>query len=147
MSVKKRQRATTILASTYQKFWQGFNEKTSKDDVFRKEFRPHPYGSARCYQDYPIGKPYHIVAHVFFAKHEIHIGAYFGNLDAYHYCSEVLKNRIEHQIGKPLAWKQHKTKASAYLFDSVDFDENHGWDETYEVIIANMLLMKKAFEH
>lgn len=40
MSVKKRQRATTILASTYQKFWCGFNEKTSKDDVFCKEFRP-----------------------------------------------------------------------------------------------------------
>ena len=146
MPYRKPSPPSTALEGSHQKFWQGFNDLTKRNSSFRMEFRPHPYASTRSYQEYPIEKPYTIVAHVFFAKHEIHIGAYFGNLNAYHYYSEVLKNHIEYKIGRPLEWKRHQTKASAYLFDSMDFDENHGWDEAYEVIISDMLLMKKAFE-
>ena len=58
MSIKKRQRATTILASIYQKFWCGFNEKTSKDDAekFLKENNV-PYKELLTEEEYRDEKP------------------------------------------------------------------------------------------
>ena len=145
MAIKEPKIATTLLGQTYQKFWQGFNDVTHKDNAFSSEFRPHPYGSVRCYQDYSIGEPYNIVVHVNFKRHEIRVGAYFGNLDAYLLYSELLKGRIERTVGKPLVWTLHQTKGSAYLHDSADFDESHGWENAYKRLIDDMLLMKRAF--
>jgi hypothetical protein len=145
MAIKRNEIPTTALEESYKKFWQEFNSYSSADDAFCKEFNPHPYGSIRSYQDYSIGQPYAIVAGISFKKHEIRISAYFGNLEAYLFYSEMLKGRIERNVGKRLKWTSHQTKASAVLYDEADFDENHGWENAFQVIINDMLTMKKAF--
>jgi hypothetical protein len=148
MPFRKPETPTTAIGAIYQKFWQGFNEETNRNDDFCMEFTPHPYASIRPNQNYAIGKPYNIVAIVNFKKHEIRIGAYFHDLALYKFCYETQRSLIEGRINRGLKWTLHQTKASAYLYDSVDFDfdENHGWDACYNKIIDDMLLIKKAFE-
>lgn len=145
MAIKKPNKPETLLQSTYQKFWQEFNIFSAADDTFCKEFNPHPYGSIRSYQDYSIGEPYAICVGISFKKHEIRTSAYFGNLEAYLFYSEMLKGRIERNVGKRLKWTSHQTKASAVLYDEADFDENHGWENAFQVIINDMCTMKRAF--
>ena len=146
MPFRKPNKSTTALGSTYQKFWQGFNEETNRNDDFRMEFKPHPYASIRSYQDYAIGQPYNVVVGINFKKHEIRVGAYYRDLAAYKFCYDTQKTIIEGRINRRLKWTLHQTKASAYLYDSIDFDNNHGWDACYKIIIDDMLLIKKAFE-
>ena len=145
MAVKRNEKPTTLLGSSYQKFWQGFNDATQKDERFCMKFKPHPYGSIRSYQDYCIGEPYTIVAHINFSRHEIRVGAYFGNVDAYKFFYKENKTWIEALTGRLLTWKLHQTKGSAYLDDTADFDETHGWDKAYNVLIDDMLMMERAF--
>lgn len=145
MSIKKIFKPRTLLQDNYQKFWQEFNRFSVADESFCKEFTPHPHGSIRSYQDYSIGEPYAICVGINFKKHEIRISAYFGNLEAYLFYSEMLKGRIERTIGKSLKWTSHQTKASAVLYDEADFDENHGWQSAFKDIIYDMCLVKKAF--
>lgn len=146
MPFRKPETPTTALNAIYQKFWQGFNEESCRNNDFCLEFNPHPYASIRPNQDYAIGKPYNIVVIVNFKKHVIRIGAYFHDLPLYKFCYETQRSLIEGRMNRRLKWTLHQTKASAYLYDSVDFDENHGWDACYQKIIDDMLLMKKAFE-
>ena len=145
MPLQKLKKPTTPLASSYQKFWNGFNKATKDNNLFCSLFTPHPYPSIRSYQDYFIGESYHIVVGINFNRHEICVGAYFSNLDSYRLLYHHLRNEIETKIGKPLKWTMHRTKGSANLYDSADFDEHHGWDEAYKVMIADMILLRKGF--
>ena len=146
MAIRNKEKPETALQETYWKFWDGFNTYTLKNPSFCNEFKVHPYPSVRSYQDYSIGEPYHIVAGIDLKKHEIRVGAYFRDLDAYLFYSEMLKGRIERKIGKKLKWTRHQTKASAYLYDDDDFDENHGWENAYRSLVYDMCLMKAAFD-
>lgn len=145
MAIKHKEKPTTLLGSSYQKFWQGFNEASQRDERFCMNFKSHPYGSIRSYQDYAIGEPFHIAVGINFARHEIRVGAYFSNVDIYKFFFEENKTQIEAHTGRMLTWKLHKTKGSAYLYDTADFDESHGWNKAYNVMIEDMLIMGKAF--
>lgn len=147
MAIRNNEKPKTALQEIYRKFWDGFNTFTKNDNSFCREFKVHPYPSVRSYQDYSIGEPYHIVIGINPKKHEIRVGAYFSDLDAYLFYSEMLKGRIERKIGKCLKWTRHQTKASAYLYDDDDFDEKHGWENAYRSIVYDMCLMKAAFEY
>ncbi len=135
----------TLLEETYQKFWQGFNDRTMDDEDFCREFTPHPYPSIRSYQDYHIGMPFHITIGITFDKHEIRTGAYFNDLEFYTFAHDTAKGVVENIIGRDLLWKSFKTKGRALLYDCADVDEHHGWENTYEMMIKNMLLVKKGF--
>lgn len=146
MALNKDYIPKTLLQEYYKKFWTEFNKWCAKDELFCKEFKNHPYASIRSYQDYcSLGEPYHIPVGINFKKHEIHVGAYFGNLDAYQlYYNQ--RAQIEERLGRRMEWTKHLTKASAYLYDSVDFDENHGWEKAFEVIKSEMLAFRKNFK-
>ena len=133
------------MQQTYQKFWKGFNRVSQDNEEFCKAFTVLPFPSIRPYQDYAIGKPYHISVGVQFNRHETRVAAYFSDLGAYRFYSKF-KEQIERNAGKNIIWKCHQTKASATLYHIAYFDENHGWDDTYQIMMADMLLMKKAFE-
>ena len=146
MAIKKTDKPETLLQQTYQQFWEGFNRATAVDEKFCKEFTAHPYPSIRFYQDYNIGEPYHFVVGINFKRKEIRVGAYFRDLDAFLFYSEMLKGRIERKMETSLKWTRHQTKASAYMYTSADFDESHGWESAYEVMIAQLIKMKESFE-
>ena len=146
MAILNNEKPETALQEVYRKFWDGFNTFTKNDTDFCREFKVHPYPSVRSYQDYFIGEPYHLVVGIYFKRHEIRIGAYFSDLNAYEFYSEILKGHIEGKIGKRLKWTQHLTKASAYLYDYDDFDENQGWKNAFRSIVYHMCLMKDAFD-
>ena len=146
MAARKQYKPETLLQQSYQQFWSAFNELTAKDALFCKVFKTHPYASVRCYQDYPVGKAYHIVAAINFRRHEIRVGAYFGDVQAYSFCYQNNRERIEELVGRRLAWTKHETKGSAYLYDTVDFGENYGWEKAIEAIKANMHLLLNTFE-
>ena len=145
MAIAHKEIPTTVLESSYQKFWQGFNDATQKDEMFCMNFTPHPYGSIRSYQDYAIGEPFHITVGVNFARHEIRIGAYFNSVDAYRFFYDNNKTQIEENVGRLLKWKLHNTKGSAFLYDTANFDETHGWEKAYSIMIGDMLMMVRAF--
>lgn len=143
MAIKKKEIPFTALESSYQKFWQGFNAESQKNEVFCRYFKPHPYGSIRSYQDYAVGEPFHIVVGINFNRKEIRVGAYFTNVDVYDFYFDCI--RIRDLIDRKLAWKKHTTKGSAYIYDTADFDETHGWDKAYKIMIDDMLMMVRAF--
>lgn len=145
MAIRNIEKPETALQEKYWKFWEGFNAYTQSEPAFCSEFKVHPYPSVRSYQDYSIGEPYHLVVGVNFKKHEIRVGVYFRDLDAYLFYCEMLKNGIERKIGRCLKWSRHETKASAYLYDSADFDANHGFENAFEVMANRMLQIKSAF--
>lgn len=145
MALSKDYTPKTLLQGHYKKFWTEFNKWCAKDELFCKEFKNHPYASIRSYQDYAIGEPYAIPAGINFKRHEIHVGAYFGNLDAYQlYYNQ--KTQIEDRLGRRMKWTKHLTKASSILCIYVDFDENHGWEKAFEVIKSEMLAFRKNFK-
>lgn len=144
MAKKPTDKPETILQQTYQKFWLGFNHVSVENAEFCKAFTPHPFPSIRSYQDYSIGKPYNLSVGVNFKRQEIHVSAYFSDLEKYQLYFKM-KEQIELKVGRVLLWKRHNTKASAALYDTADFDENHGWEVTYQKMMADMLLMKNAF--
>ena len=47
-------------------------------------------------------------------------------------------------MGKPLLWKKFKTKGSAFIYSTANFDEQQGWDNAYKVMVNTMILMKKG---
>ncbi|MCR5314380.1 MAG: DUF4268 domain-containing protein [Bacteroidaceae bacterium] len=145
MALKQDEIPTTALEGTYKKFWLEFNKASRMSLPFRRVFTPHLYGSIRSYQDYAVGEPFHIVAGINFERSEVRVGAYFHDVESYSFFYELNKELIEGRMGKLLAWRQHKTKASAYVYDTVDFDENHGWENAFDVIITRMLQMREQF--
>lgn len=145
MAIKRNEIPTTALEGTYKKFWEEFNKTSRMSLPFRKVFTPHPYGSIRSYQDYAVGEPFHIVAGINFERSEVRVGAYFHDVESYLFFYDLNKELIEERMGKLLAWKQHETKASAYVYDTADFHENHGWEDAFDVIISRMLQMREQF--
>ena len=145
MAIKKKYKPETQLQHAYQRFWQKFNKVTATNDEFCKVFIPHPYGSIRSYQDYSVGDSYAIVAGINFKSKEVRVGAYFRSLVAFDLFAEN-KALIEDRIGKKLAWKRHLTKASVTVIDSVDFDDDYGWENAFKIMIPLMLQMREVFQ-
>jgi hypothetical protein len=138
----------TILQNTYRKFWTKFNDISSSDDSFAREFKVHPIPSIRYYQDYSVGKPYNFCIKLNFKKELVAVQAYFGNMVAYDEFSTMHKERIEQMIGKHLVWERKGTKGYAQLTLSAPspISDIANWDTVCSIMIENAILMKEVFE-
>lgn len=129
----------------YKKFWQTFNQLSTENSIFSELVGIHPYAATRTYQDYCFNHSYHIVLKINFKRHEVAVGAYFSNLAEYDSCFENHRMQIEESLKHKMEWSRHKTKASAYLFGYLDFDDSHGWEDACKWIIENAILVKRIF--
>ena len=136
----------TELQRTYQRFWQAFNEYSAHNESFCAEFKPHPYADVRSYQDYSatVG-PYHLFAGINFNRQECKVGAYFRDVNAWDIYYDYYSDKIDGIIGEQLEWKRHQTKGSASLVRYVKFDKSRNWENAFEQLISDLLLMKRVF--
>lgn len=117
------------LQEQYRYFWTRFNELSLSHKQFSMTFKVHPIPSIRCYQDYAVGKPYHLALKVNFKRNTFCVMAYFNNLSRYIEYYEQHRHRIECELGYELEWKQQTTAGSAEhnfiadLFDERQYDK------------------------
>ena len=137
----------TLIQETYKRFWTKFNHISSQDENFVSNFKVHTIASIRYYQDYAIGKPYHICIKINFDRELASIQIYFNNLVVYDEFYSRYRDRIETLIGKRLEWKEMNTKAYAQLNLSLPYliSDVSNWDKACEDIIPNAILMKNTF--
>lgn len=137
----------TILQDTYRKFWTKFNDISSSNDTFAREFKVHPIPSIRYYQDYSVGKPYQICLQISFVNESASIQAYFNNMTAYDEFISKHRDRIELLIGQRLIWKEMNTKGYAQLTLSAPapISDITNWDAVCSIMIENAILMKRVF--
>lgn len=150
MAIKPVKRENlTLLQETYQRFWTKFNHISSQDEDFASNFKVHTIASIKYYQDYAIGKPYHICIKINFDRELASIQIYFNNLVVYDEFYSRYRERIETLIGKHLEWKEMNTKAYAQLNLSLPYliSDVSNWDKVCEDIIPNAILMKNTFNN
>ena len=150
MAIKPVKRENlTLLQETYQRFWTKFNHISSQDEDFASNFKVHTIASIKYYQDYAIGKPYHICIKINFDRELASIQIYFNNLVVYDEFYTRYRDRIEALIGKRLEWKEMNTKAYAQLNLSLPYliSDVSNWDKVCEDIIPNAILMKNTFNN
>ena len=138
----------TVLQELYRKFWTKFNDISSYNEEFKKEFKVHKIPSIRYYQDYSVGKCYQICIKINFKQELIAIQAYFSNMSVYSYFVTKHKGRIELMIGKRLIWEEKTTKGYAQLNLNISSSINNmaNWDDICNEIIPNAISMKRVFE-
>ena len=144
MAVKQTYTPSTALQQQYQQFWQVFNKISASSEEFCREFTPHQYASIRSYQDYAIGRKYHISTGVDFSNCVVKVTAYFRDLAAYLEVYQQDKARIEEEMVQALRWRAFKTKGSITLFASVAIYRNGNWEEACKVMMENMIKMKNV---
>ena len=137
----------TLLQETYQKFWTRFNLISSSNEGFNSNFNVHQIASIRYYQDYAIGKPYHICIRISFEKELASIQAYFNNVVVYDEVYSQCKDRIEAMVGKRLIWKSMKTKSYAQLDLPLTYNisDDANWDAACKDMITYAIIMKETF--
>ena len=138
----------TVLQELYRKFWTKFNDISSSNEDFKKEFKVHKIPSIRYYQDYSVGKCYQICIKINFKQELIAIQAYFSNMSVYSYFVTKHKGRIESMIGKRLIWEEKTTKGYAQFNLNISSSINNmaNWDDICNEIIPNAISMKRVFE-
>ena len=138
----------TVLQELYRKFWTKFNDISSSNEEFKKEFKVHKIPSIRYYQDYSVGKCYQICIKINFKQELIAIQAYFSNMSVYSYFVTKHKGRIELMIGKRLIWEEKTTKGYAQLNLNISSSINNmaNWNDICNEIIPNAISMKRVFE-
>lgn len=147
MAIKEVQNEpSTVRQHLYKEFWMQFNRVTASDDRFLTEFKVHQYANVRRYQDYAVGiRAFYLNSSIDFKKKECKIGVCFRNVDIWHNYNNT-RTVIEYNIGKTLEWSVFKTKGCAYLVIYLPFlDEKHEWNRAFEVIISNLVILKKEF--
>ena len=142
-----RRENLTLLQETYRKFWTTFNSISSQDENFSSNFKVHTIASIKYYQDYAIGKPYHICIKINFDRELASVQVYFNNLVVYDEFYSRYRDRIESLIGKRLEWKEMNTKAYAQLNLNLPYliSDVSNWDKVCADIIPNAILMKNIF--
>ena len=106
----------TLLQETYKRFWTKFNHISSQDENFVSNFKVHTIASIRYYQDYAIGKPYHICIKINFDRELASIQIYFNNLVVYDEFYSRYRDRIETLIGDRRNFsKRHNTPAGGQI--------------------------------
>ena len=142
-----RRENLTLLQETYRKFWTTFNSISSQDENFSSNFKVHTIASIKYYQDYAIGKPYHICIKINFDRELASVQVYFTNLVVYDEFYSRYRDRIESLIGKRLEWKEMNTKAYAQLNLNLPYliSDVSNWDKVCEDILPNAILMKNIF--
>ena len=142
-----RRENLTLLQETDRKFWTTFNSISSQDENFSSNFKVHTIASIKYYQDYAIGKPYHICIKINFDRELASVQVYFNNLVVYDEFYSRYRDRIESLIGKRLEWKEMNTKAYAQLNLNLPYliSDVSNWDKVCADILPNAILMKNIF--
>lgn len=142
-----RRENLTLLQETYRKFWTTFNSISSQDENFSSNFKVHTIASIKYYQDYAIGKPYHICIKINFDRELASVQVYFNNLVVYDEFYSRYRDRIESLIGKRLEWKEMNTKAYAQINLNLPYliSDVSNWDKVCADILPNAILMKNIF--
>lgn len=138
----------TVLQELYRKFWTKFNDISSSNEDFKKEFKVHKIPSIRYYQDYSVGRCYQICIKINFKQELVAIQAYFSNMSVFSDFVSKHKDRIELMIGKRLIWEEKTTKGYAQLNLNISSSINNiaNWDDICNEIIPNAISMKRIFE-
>lgn len=138
----------TVLQELYRKFWTKFNDISSSNEDFKKEFKVHKIPSIRYYQDYSVGRCYQICIKINFKQELVAIQAYFNNMSVFSYFVSKHKDRIESMIGKRLIWEEKTTKGYAQFNLNISSSINNiaNWDDICNEIIPNAISMKRIFE-
>jgi hypothetical protein len=138
----------TVLQELYRKFWTKFNDISSSNEDFKKEFKVHKIPSIRYYQDYSVGRCYQICIKINFKQELVAIQAYFSNMSVFSDFFSKHKDRIELMIGKRLIWEEKTTKGYAQFNLNISSSINNiaNWDDICNEIIPNAISMKRIFE-
>lgn len=138
----------TVLQELYRKFWTKFNDISSSNEDFKKEFKVHKIPSIRYYQDYSVGRCYQICIKINFKQELVAIQAYFSNMSVFSDFVSKHKDRIELMIGKRLIWEEKTTKGYAQFNLNISSSINNiaNWDDICNEIIPNAISMKRIFE-
>lgn len=138
----------TVLQELYRKFWTKFNDISSSNEDFKKEFKVHKIPSIRYYQDYSVRRCYQICIKINFKQELVAIQAYFNNMSVFSYFVSKHKDRIESMIGKRLIWEEKTTKGYAQFNLNISSSINNiaNWDDICNEIIPNAISMKRIFE-
>lgn len=138
----------TVLQELYCKFWTKFNDISSSNEDFKKEFKVHKIPSIRYYQDYSVGRCYQICIKINFKQELVAIQAYFSNMSVFSDFVSKHKDRIELMIGKRLIWEEKTTKGYAQFNLNISSSINNiaNWDDICNEIIPNAISMKRIFE-
>ena len=138
----------TVLQELYRKFWTKFNDISSSNEDFKKEFKVHKIPSIRYYQDYSVGRCYQICIKINFKQELVAIQAYFSNMYVFSDFFSKHKDRIESMIGKRLIWEEKTTKGYAQFNLNISSSINNiaNWDDICNEIIPNAISMKRIFE-
>ncbi len=134
------------LQKLYQRFWNLSNAYSAQVEVFCAEFKPHRFADVRSYQDFAASVgPYALNAGINFNRQECRVSAYFRDVDAWDTYYDYYSDKIDGIIGEQLEWKRHQTKGSAALVRHVKFDKSRNWENAFEQLISDLLLMKRVF--
>jgi hypothetical protein len=138
----------TVLQELYRKFWTKFNDISSSNEDFKKEFKVHKIPSIRYYQDYSVGRCYQICIKINFKQELVAIQAYFSNMSVFSDFVSKHKDRIELMIGRRLIWEEKTTKGYAQFNLNISSSINNiaNWDDICNEIIPNAISMKRIFE-
>ena len=138
----------TVLQELYRKFWTKFNDISSSNEDFKKEFKVHKIPSIRYYQDYSVGRCYQICIKINFRQELVAIQAYFSNMSIFSDFVSKHKDRIELMIGRRLIWEEKTTKGYAQFNLNISSSINNiaNWDDICNEIIPNAISMKRIFE-
>lgn len=133
------------LQEEYRKFWLTFNAQSLCHYAFSAAFKVHPIPSIRSYQDYSVGKPYHLVLKVDFKRNLFAVKIYFNNVPTYIEYYEQHRSRIEAELGYECEWKEQTTKGSAGKFFSANLYDFKQYNKIADQMMDEGLRMVRIF--
>lgn len=133
------------LQEEYRNFWNHFNALSLNHCEFSSTFKVHPIPSIRCYQDFAIGQPYHLVLKVNFKENIFVVGAYFNNFPRFLEYQDNHKSRIESEYGSELLWKQQTTAGSAEKSFAADLYDSNQYDKICLKMMEEGIKLVKVF--
>lgn len=133
------------LQEQYRKFWLSFNAQSLSHSAFSSTFKIHPIPSIRGYQDYSIGKPYHLTLKIDFQHNVFDISIRFYKMPKYVEFYENYRNRIENELGYKLNWNQHSTAGYAIKNFAADLYDTSKYKNIADQMMNEGLRMVRIF--
>ena len=133
------------LQEQYREFWLSFNAQSLCHSAFSSKFKVHPIPSIRSYQDYSVGKPYHLVLKVDYKKNLFAVKIYFNNIQKYIEYYVQYRARIEAELGYECEWKKQTTKGSAGKFFCAELYNKNQYAKIADQMMNEGLRMVKIF--
>lgn len=133
------------IQEEYRKFWLYFNSQSLNHRGFSSTFKIHPTPSIRCYQDFSIRQPYHLVLKVDFKRNQYVVMIYFNKVKVYIDYYENHKTRIESELGYTLEWKELATKGSAGKMFAANLFDNSQYEQICQKMMDEGIRIVRIF--